>query len=453
MSEMPVLQLEKLIRLGSFDCLCGERHATEIRYLKLGSGVLASVPEVLKAMGVGHPMVICGPHGYEAAGRDVCRLLEESATAYSLHIVPEENESRIKPAEFAAGSILLSFDHACDAVLAVGSGVINDLGKVLSRTAKLPYIIVATAPSMDGYASDSSSVERGGIKHSLKEQTPAAIICDTRIMAHAPMRMLHAGLGDILAKYTALCDWKISHLVTGEPVCPTVVRLVENSLEKTVRGARGLLDRNEDSVRDVTEGLVLSGIGITYAGCSHPASGLEHYFSHCWEMMKLERGEECELHGIQVGVGMLLTLKIIERLKTVRPDLRFAQAAAERFDAAAWEENLRRVFPKAADGLLKLERKARKNDCQGRLRRAERIVAAWEDILTLLEALPSYEEAKELMCRIGMPTSHREIGLTAEDVVDAFVCSRDIRDKYLLSSLIWDLGYMEDFAHWLGAQA
>ena len=450
MSDFAGAPLAQLIRPEGFPCTCGRQHAAAIRYLKIGPGVIHLLPEALRAIGARHPMVVCGSCGYEVAGKTVCALLDQNTISYSLHVIPCEDQERIKPAEYAAGSMLLHYDHNCDLVLGVGSGVINDLCKVLSKTAKIPCMIVATAPSMDGYASDSSSMEIDGIKCSLKEQMPAAILCDTKLLAQAPMHMIHAGLGDILAKYTSLCDWKLSNIVTGEYYCDAVAELVRDSLMKTVSGAQAIKERKESSIQAVTEGLVLSGIGIAFAGTSHPASGLDHYFSHCWEMMLLERGEDYELHGIQVGIGMLLTLKIIERLKTVRPDMTRAEAAADRFDEAAWEQNLRRVFPKAADGIIAIERKAGKNLRAGRLRRAARAIDCWDEILELFDTtLPGYDEVEALMLELGMPTKPQEIGLTPEDVADAFVCSRDIRDKYLLSSLIWDLGYMDEFAGWL----
>lgn len=452
MSEIAGASLERLIRPEGFECGCGRHHSARIRYLRIGPGVVELVPEALFTLSAHHPMVICDPNGYKVAGKMVCSLLEGKEIRYSLHVVPSEDGRKIKPAELSAGSILLNFNQECDIVLGVGSGVINDLCKVLSKTAKLPYMIVATAPSMDGYASDSASVEIGNIKFSLKEQMPAGILCDTDIMAKAPMHMIHAGLGDMLAKYTALCDWKVSSIVTGEYYCDAVARLVKGSLLKTINVASGVGKRGEYSIRTITEGLVLSGMGIAFAGSSHPASGLEHYFSHCWEMMRLECGETCELHGIQVGVGMLLTLKIIERLKTVRPDMAHAEAAADRFDPDAWEQNLRRVFPRSADGLLKIEKHSRKNERAGRIRRATRIIAVWDELLDLFEnTLPSYAEAEALMLSIGMPVKPREIGYTADEVADSFVCSRDIRDKYLISSLIWDIGYMDEFAEWLRA--
>ena len=439
--------MTKLVCPEGFACACGKRHAAAVSYLSVARGAVKQVAQALEACACRHPMIVCDENGAAIAARSVREELKRQGIDSSLLIVPDERGEGVKPSEHAAGTLLLRFDHACDVILGVGSGAINDLCKVLGRATGRPCMIVATAPSMDGYASDGASVEIGGVKHSLRAQTPAAILCDTQILSRAPMHMIRAGLGDVFAKYTALCDWKVSHIVTGEYYCDAVAQLVERSLQKTAAAARGIVRREESAVQAVAEGLILSGVGIAFAGCSHPASGLEHYFSHCWEMMALERGRPCELHGIQVCVGMLLTLRLLEAMRGVRPDMARAEAAADRFDAAAWEANLRCVFPKAADDLLALEARAGKNERTARLRRARRIVERWDEILEVFDrTLPDRTEIEALLAEIGVPCTPREIGISADDVVDAFVCSRDIRDKYLLSSLIWDIGYMDELA-------
>lgn len=449
MDNIELLPIERLVRPEGFACACGRRHKAHIPYLRIGPGAVRETGDALRALNCRRPMVVCDENGYAAAGKDVCEVLKNGGIPFSLSVLPAAEGEKVKPSEYAAGSLLLRFDHDCDAILGVGSGVVNDLCKALGRTAGRPCMIAATAPSMDGYASDGASVEIGGVKYSLKEETPAAILCDTKVLAEAPLHMIHAGLGDVFAKYTALCDWKVSHLVTGEYYCDAVARLVRRSLATTAEAARGAVRREEASVRSVAEGLVMSGIAMAFAGCSHPASGLEHYFSHCWEMMALERGKEPELHGIQVCVGMLLTLRLAETLRTLRPDMARVEAAAERFDAAAWEANLRRVFPKASEELLALERRTGKNARAPRLARAERIIGAWDEILKAFDELPARAELEALLRDLGAPTTPRDIGLSAQDAADAFVCSRDTRDKYLLSSLIWDIGYMDEMAELL----
>lgn len=434
----------ELARPDGFACACGKRHAAGIPYLKIAPGALSFTADMLRSQNCRHPMVVCDENSYAFAGERVCELLSVDGIEHTPLILSGENGARVQPSEPAAGSLLLRFDHDCDVILGVGSGVINDLCKVLGKATGRPCMIVATAPSMDGYASDGASVEIGGSKHSLKEEMPVGILCDTQLLARAPMHMIHAGLGDVFAKYTALCDWKLSHIVTGEYYCDTVAHLVRRSLMKTAEAARGIVQRDEQAVHSVAEGLVMSGIAMAFAGCSHPASGLEHYFSHCWEMMALERGRECELHGIQVCVGTLLTLRLVEYLRTVRPDMARAEAAADRFNAEAWEANLRRVFPKASGGLLALERRAGKNERAPRLARVKRIIDAWDEILALFGELPDRATLERLLGELGAPVTPRDIGLSAGDVADAFVCSRDTRDKYLLSSMIWDIGYMDE---------
>ena len=278
---------------------------------------------------------------------------------------------------------------------------------------------------------------------------PAALVCDVDILSQAPMHMLHAGLGDMMGKFSALCEWQIAKLVLNESYCPETAALVQVSLDKIVGGSKGVKTRNPQSIHDITEGLILSGIAMAFAGTSRPASGLEHYFSHCWEMMAIAKGEECDLHGIQVGVGTLLTLKIYEKLKTLKPDMERVHRAIEAFDRGAWEANIRRVFADTAEDIIAMEDRAHKNDAEGRLARAERIIANWDEILRIADEAPSSAEIEAIMKDAGMPTTPEEIGVDKQAVLDAFVCSRDVRDKYLLSSMLWDIGYMEEIREWL----
>lgn len=150
--------IQELLRPEGFDCDCGKKHAAPIRQLTLGSGTIQSLPEILFRFGLCRPSLICGSFGYEAAGQRVCQVLSAGNLPYQLQILRPEGPGRLKPDEHAVGSACLNFDHSCDCVVAVGSGVINDIGKVISKMARRPLLTVATAPSMDGYASDNASM-------------------------------------------------------------------------------------------------------------------------------------------------------------------------------------------------------------------------------------------------------------------------------------------------------
>ena len=437
--------LTELITPQPHTCACGRAHSAGLKYVKIGRDAIAFLPEALTAIGCRKPFIVCDPHTAKAAMAKVEAALHAAGVSFTVFVFAS---SHVEPDEHAVGSLCMAFDAACDGVLAVGSGVINDCCKVLAHALRLPQAVVGTAPSMDGYASNCSSMIQNRVKVTLYNACPGAIIADTLIMKDAPARMLWAGLGDMLAKYVALCEWRISHIVTGEYYCEAIAGLMRQSLQKIVAAAPRLMERDPEVIGAVTEGLILSGIAMAFAQVSRPASGLEHYFSHLWEMFALERGLPVELHGIQVGVGTLITLRIYDQLKTATPSRQRAEQAMLAFDPAAWEKRVRRVFGNAAQTLIDSETQLwHKNAKEAHAARLERILTNWPALTRIMaEELPDSEQTVALMARVGMPTTPTEIGQSEQDVRDAFLCSRDIRDKYLTSSLLWDLGLLEDFS-------
>ena len=438
------MTLEQLIREGGYDCDCGRHHGTDLKYVKIGRDTVNFLPEALGTIGVKKPFVVCDENTKAAAWDKVRAALEGAGVDYRLYCFAQ---AHVEPDEHAVGSLCMAFDPACDGVIAIGSGVINDCCKVLAHAIGCPQMVVGTAPSMDGYASNSSSMIRSRVKVTLYNACPAAIIADTNIMKDAPERMLWAGLGDMLAKYIAICEWRISKVVTGEYYCEAVADLMRSSLEKIVAAAPRLMERDPEVIGAVAEGLILSGMAMAFAQVSRPASGLEHYFSHLWEMFALDRGLPLELHGIQVGVGTWLTLKVYDKLRLMKPDRAVAEAHMQAFEPAAWEAHMRRIFGKAAQTLIDSEYASwHKNEAEGRMKRMDNIVAHWDEILAAIEEeLPSTESIEQLMQQVGMPMKPADIGESRQDVIDAFIGSRDIRDKYLSSSLLWDMGVLEAF--------
>jgi glycerol-1-phosphate dehydrogenase [NAD(P)+] len=352
MKALKDMTLEELIAPREDHCACGRAHKAGLRYVKIGRDATAFLPEAIHALNCHKPFVVCDNNTAKVALASIKVTLDGAKIPYVVYVLPSE---RVEPDEHTVGSLCMAFPPDCDLVLAVGSGVINDCCKVLAYTVGKPSAVVATAPSMDGYASNSSSMIRDRVKVTLYNACPAAIIADTMIMKDAPERMLQAGLGDMLAKYIALCEWRISRLVIDEYYCEEIAALMRRSLDKIVTAAPRLLERDAEVIGAITEGLILSGVAMAFAQVSRPASGLEHYFSHLWEMFALERGQPLELHGIQVGVGTLLCLRIYDRLRDITPDRAVAERAAKAFDSAAWEQTVRRVFGGAAQTLIDSE--------------------------------------------------------------------------------------------------
>ncbi|MCQ2463204.1 MAG: iron-containing alcohol dehydrogenase, partial [Clostridia bacterium] len=331
----------------------------------------------------------------------------------------------------------------CDCIIGIGSGVINDICKIVSSTAKIKYISVATAPSMDGYASPSSSMERDGFKISLDSTFAYAVIGDLDILCKAPYRMLCAGLGDMLAKYISLCEWKISSIINGEYFCPDVYEIMKTALNKCVENAHAFSQREPQAVKAVTEGLVIAGIAMQYAGVSRPASGTEHYYSHIWDMRSLAFGTKADFHGIQCGIATLSTLKIYEKIKSVKPSREKALEAVNKFDLQKHNEELREFIGSAAEIMIEQEKKERKYDPALHAERLEKIIEKWDEIISVINELPSYDEIYSLMKSISAPVSAQELSATPEEEKMTFLFTKDIRDKYISSRLIWDLGIEE----------
>ncbi len=444
LSEM---SLAELTREEGIRCSCGKVHRCGLRFYRAGAGAVRFLPEALEKLGRKHPMVVMDSNTEKAAGDRVRKVLREAGIPFAEFVFPER-EGKIEPDERAMGALAMAVDPACDVLIAVGSGVINDCCKVMAHACRLPSMVVCTAPSMDGYCSNSASMIQNRLKVSLYNACPEAIIADTEILATAPDIMLQAGLGDMLAKYVSVCEWRISHLVHGDPYCEEIAGMVRACLRKIVSHADGLMNREPEALEAVLEGLVISGISMAFAEISRPASGLEHYFSHLWEMQALQRGIPSDLHGIQVGVGTLIVLWIYEHmLETEKPDLTRAEAAMSAFSQEAWEARMRELFGPIAPSVLEIEAKTGKNRPETRQAHLRILAERWDEIQEIIrEELPPRSRILALMKRVRMPLYPEDLGLTLQDTRDALLGSREIRDKYLTSSLLWDLGLLEEAA-------
>ena len=407
-----------------------------------GSGVVDTLPSLLKERGVSRVFLFADVNTYRAAGERVHTLLTDAEIAVSSYIFKDEH---LEPNEGAVGLAFMHFDPSVDAIVSVGSGVINDISKIVSSVSGKPYAVVATAPSMDGYASASSSMSVRGLKISLPSRYADIILGDTDILASAPTDMLRAGLGDMLAKYVAICEWRISNLVNGEAYRGDVAEMVRASLSLCVENAKGLLLRDTAAVEAVFEGLALCGAAMKIAESSRPASGVEHYISHVWDMRSESFGTPTAFHGTQCAIGTYIAVGVYERLKSVRPDRERAVAFARAFDYSAWAEKLRAFLGKGADAMIALEAKEKKYDPIKHEARFARIEAKWDEILRIMEEeLPSKATLDALYEAVGLPRSMREIGIDEAILPMTFAATKDVRDKYVLSRLCFDLGIIDD---------
>ena len=434
--------LNLMREINNTPCSCGKIHSFDSEIFT-GKGAVSKLADVLCASGSKKVFVFADKNTYAAGGEAVENILKNCDLKYSVFVYSESP----KPDEHGLGSAVIHCPPDADTVIAIGSGVINDIGKMLTSIGKKKYIIVATAPSMDGYASTSSSMCRDGLKVSLSSKSAEVIIGDTDILKTAPTKMMISGLGDMLAKYISICEWRISNLITGEYYCEKIADLTRIALKNCIKASENILSRSDNAIEALFDGLTIGSVAMNYAGISRPASGAEHYISHIIDMRSEEFGTPADLHGIQCAIGTYITAKLYKKLCSEKPDFEKGVSYAESFDFSDWSERLRALLGKGAESMIELEGKEGKYNTAAHRERLKLIIEKWDDIIRIVnEELPELSELDRLYESLSIPTSPTEIGTDAALIPEIFRASKDIRDKYVLPRLLWDLGLLDEYA-------
>lgn len=429
----------------SFKCNCNKVHRTSIEEILIGENVTLELPKLINKYGYKNILIVSDSNTYKVLGETVEKILKDSKISCTSYVFEETNQ--LVPDEQAVGRLLTNIDDNIDLMITVGSGTLNDLSKFVSYKIHIPYFIVATAPSMDGYASTVSPLIVNNLKTTYEVNSPKAIIADINIIKKAPMEMITAGLGDILGKYTCLCDWKISSIINDEYYCESVVDLVKESIHRCVKDIDGIKNRDTIAIKNLTEGLILSGIAMSFVGNSRPASGAEHHLSHYWEMMFLFQGKEAVLHGTKVGIATLIIAKLYEMLTNTNLDFDKALKHAEEFDYNDWVKNIKLKYKHAANDVIKLEQKTNKNSKEEHKIRIQKINQNWDEIIdTIKDIIPSTEELKAMLIKVGAPITPNQVEVDSTTVSDSIKIAKELRARYTVLQLLWDVGLLEEFS-------
>lgn len=415
-------------------CSCGHEHYAPLKRVSIRSGALHDLPKFAGELGFRSPYLICDAVTYEIAGRRCMEILKAAGIPAAVRVLEHTGFD-----EATVGELLFYMPRSCDLMVAVGTGAVNDMTRFLSFRMGRPFFTVATAAPMDGFASALAVLNIGHLKTSVDAQTPAAIIGDLEILKNAPYPMIAAGLGDLLGKFTCLCDWKLSRIINQEHYCGHIAELVEACVRQVLDQAGQVREREPKVLGKIMEGLVLAGVAMSLYGSSRPASGCEHHISHYWEMMLEQAGRQPVPHGAQVGVGTVLILKLTEALRRTAVDFDAARAAARAYRSQVWEAEILGAYGAAAPGIIDLERKTGKNDTEGRLRRIDAMEIRWGEILSLLAALPRSEDLAAILHSLGAPASPAEIGIDAELLRTTLLYCKEVRPRYTILQMLWDL--------------
>ena len=282
------------------------------RIVVTGPGVLEQLPAVIAELDLPERgLIVCDSNTLKIAGRQVNEYLEIGGHPMKKVVVEGANSQELRRVEDALDGI--------DFLVGVGGGRPIDLAKQAGFNKNIPFVSIPTAASHDGFGSARSSIRQAGRKTSMQAIPPIAVVADTSIISKAPKRLLGAGVGDIISNQTAVLDWRLDgqkadYSEYAAALSEMAAQLVEDGIEKVASGT-------EEGVRLVVKALISSGVAMSIAGTSRPASGGEHKFSHWLDA----NCDNPALHGEQCGLGSIVTMylhggdweKIRDTLKAV----------------------------------------------------------------------------------------------------------------------------------------
>ena len=431
-SEDKTMDLSKILKSVE-NCPCGKKHEVDLKAVEIGSGYLARTADILKDNGFKSKLLVVADKNTLKASEGILEVLENGGFKVKLklyEILRTADMDEVDEIERLCGE--------SDAVLSVGSGSLNDICRLGSFRADKPFAIFATAPSMDGFASDSAPITKNNFKMSYFCRQPSVIIADTKILAAAPAELKAAGFGDMIAKYIAIVDWKVAKLTIDEYYCENVLNVTREGLKRIVALADKITLNSEEAAGAVMEALVLTGIAMKFTKTSRPASGTEHVISHFWEIKKLERGIISDFHGKKVGVATLITNGIYHWLAAQR-DMTFKK---ENLD---WDEIYRAYGPNFKDDIVKMNTPTITEKTS-----PEKLAQVWDNICDIVETeLPTQEQMLKLMKAAGAATTVEEIAVDPELALAGVKYHPYMRYRMTLMRLIPMMNTSVDFSQFI----
>lgn len=375
-------------------CSCGHAHDISVKGIYIEPKASRYLNEILKSYR--SPTFICDVNTKKATEEILTEYFERNAV---IELLGKEIHADNLNVEY----IYERIEDNVDVLIAVGSGTIHDLTRYVAFEKDIPFISMPTAASVDGFVSNVAAMTWNGMKKTFSSKAPIFVLADTDIFSRAPYRLTASGISDLMGKYTALADWKISHIITGEYFCKRIydlemeaVREVESTLDKIKSG-------NEEYMEKLMYALILSGLAIQMIGNSRPASGAEHHISHLWEMAVINEPINA-LHGEKVSVGLIITLEKYEKILRVIESGKCQVIDNSEFETALLKDTFGSkglyevILEENGENLLE---SINLNQLENQLK----------DIADELKKLPKSNEMKEKLKKADCITSMQKLGL------------------------------------------
>jgi glycerol-1-phosphate dehydrogenase [NAD(P)+] len=423
--------IEELIAGRWRDPTTGRSVRIETRTIVIERSLDGGEAELIGPLELGRRLAVVGDRNtFDALGQRVARALASFARIDSVVL-------DAPVADLATVDELRARTDAAEALIAIGSGTLNDLCKYLAYRTGRPYAVFATAPSMNGYLTATASLARDGVKVSLPARPPVAALFDLDVLRKAPARLIRAGIGDSICRTTAQADWLLGHYLRGAPYSETPYLLQIDEEPHLLSHAAEIVAGDVEGVRALARLLVLAGLGMVIIGGSQPASMGEHLISHYIDLIAAPHPGS--LHGEQVGVATLTASRMqhallqAERPPAVRPTRLDERAMRARYGARLGEGMIAQFRAKALD-----------ESAAARLN--VRLAEVWPAMTARLRAImvPTARLQEALEAAAG-PTSGEALGLSPVFYREAVCHAREIRDRYSILDLAGNAGVLEDF--------
>lgn len=426
--------------------------ATDTKEFRVGAGAVRETAEVFTRNFPGATaLVVADETTWKVCGARVTACLAEAgvkcAAPFVLPAVPRpvatyENMCAVRDAIAAAGADIRA--------VAVGSGTINDLCKRGSEELHRPYMCVATAASVDGYASFGAPITKDGFKVTWPCAAPQAIVADADVLVSAPPELAASGYADLAAKIASGADWILADAVGADPIRDDVWATTQTPLRGWLADPAGLAAGDITAMNNLFTGLAMTGFAMQTTHTSRPASGAEHLFSHHWEMTDVKRADGSHpSHGEKVGIGTLMSTRLHEMF--------FATPfTRDQIDAAVaahptWEKReafIRQVMRggRVADEAIALSKQKFLGEADLRARLGI-IADRFDELARRVKAqlIPS-AELKAMLKTAGCPVEPEGIGATRQDVLMATFGAQMIRNRYTILDLVFETGRLPAYA-------
>lgn len=411
------MDFKQLIK--SFEnCSCGEKHECGIRDICIGSGFVNEVGNILHRNNFPKKILLVADKTTFEVASPIVESLKDFEIKYLIY-----DSKRVATMDDVR-NIEKYLDEGIEGIVAVGTGSIQDPCRLACANKQKPLCLFATAPSMDGFASYSAPIVDNNFKATHPAKCPDVIIADTKILAESPAELKSAGFGDMVGKYIALIDWRVSHLISGESYCEKVAGLTRFAVDSVMDMAERITCTDEESAKMLFEGLLLTGIAMSFVKTSRPASGAEHLMAHYMECQELLNGETPDFHGVDVGICTLIILKLYETLL----DVENIKAFKEWND---WEAIVM-VYGDMAQEMLKLNMP---NSIMDDIE-PHSLEDNWDNIKKIIADIPSYATVKQKMTLAGCKISYEQSNKTKNFIKTAFIFHPYMRRRLSLRRLL-----------------